>query len=100
MSYNADDPKQIKKAKKKAEFNDALKLDVIRGVMSTPAGRWWVYGFLDSCFIYGNPFVPGEPDTTAFNLGAANIGKILLADVQVACPDLYLTMINEAKGQK
>lgn len=98
MGYNANDENQVKKAKKEAEFNDALKLDVIRNVMRTAAGRRWLYGILDMCYIYGNPFTPGQSDVTAFNLGQANIGKILLADIQAATPDLYLTMIQEAKG--
>jgi hypothetical protein len=98
MGYDANDPKQIAKAKKQAEFNDALKLDVIRGIMASPAGRQWIYGILERCHIYGNPFTPGQSDSTAFNLGEANIGRIFLSDVQSAAPDLYLTMIQEAKN--
>lgn len=98
MAYNSSDEKQVKKARKKAEFDDALRLDVIRSVMQTAPGRLWIYGMLEECHIYGNPFVPGQPDVTAFNLGEANRGKRLLADVQNACPDLYLTMIQEAKN--
>ncbi len=98
MGYNANDEKQVRKAKKEAQFNDALKLDVVRNVMQTAAGRRWLYGILDMCYIYGNPFAPGQGDVTAFNLGQANIGKILLVDIQMATPDLYLTMIQEAKN--
>lgn len=98
MAYNADDPKQVKTARKRVEQEEALKHDVIRNIMITPHGRKWIYGWLDQCFIYGNPFVPGQPDASAFNMGMANIGKVLLADVQVAAPDLYMQMIREAKG--
>ncbi len=98
MVYNADDKKQVKKARDDADLSAALALDVIRNVMKTPAGRQWMYGILDMCHIYGNPFIPGQQDVTAFNLGQANIGKVLLGNIQSACPDLYLTMIQEAKG--
>ena len=97
MGYNADDPTQVAQAKKSAEFDDALKLDVVRSIMSTPAGRKWIYGILERCHIYGNPFVPGQSDSTAFNLGEANIGRIFLADVQAAASEDYLTMLREAK---
>ncbi len=98
MAYNADDEKQVKTAQKKAKLNEAIKLDVIRGVMNTASGRQWIYGFLESCHIYGNAFCPGQSDVTAFNLGEENVGKRLLADVQNSAPDLYLQMINEAKS--
>ncbi len=98
MPYNADDEKQVKKAKQDSEFNDALRLDVIRGVMGTPGGRKWMYGLLEMCHCYHTSFMPGQPDTSAFREGERNIGLQLLADVQSAAPDLYLTMIQEAKG--
>lgn len=97
MPYNADDANQVKEAKKQAEFDYALKLDVVRNIMKKPAGRRWVYSILERCHIYGNPFVPGQADSTAFNLGEANIGRALLADVQEAASELYLTMLKEAK---
>ena len=98
MGYNPNDEKQVAKARKQAEFDAALRLDVIKGVMQSVAGRQWIYSWLQRCHIYGNTFILGSPDGTAFNCGEENIGKQLLADVQQSCPDLYLTMINEAKG--
>ncbi len=98
MAYDANDEKQVAEARKNAEFNKALELDVIRGIMKSPAGRKWIYGKLERCHIYGNPFVPGESDTTAFNLGEANIGRVFLADVQEAASEEYLVMLREAKN--
>lgn len=97
MGYNSDDPKQVKKAKDKAELAHAMKIDIVKGVMSTPPGRKWIYGILERCHIYGNPFVPGQSDVTAFNLGEANIGRSFLADVQEAASEDYLVMLREAK---
>ena len=98
MVYNANDEKQVKKAKKRAEFDKAAELGVIRDIMSTPLGRAWIYKKLEICHIYGNPFVPGEGDTTAFKLGEANIGRMFLADVQEAASEMYLVMLKEAKS--
>ena len=100
MAYNADDPEQVKKAKKRAEQEEALKNDVIKNIMSTPAGRAWVYELLNRCHIYHTPFVQGHPDVTAFNCGEQNFGNQLLADVQIAASGDYLTMIKEAKASK
>lgn len=98
MSYNADDPKQVKKAKDRAELDEAMKLDVLKNIMGIPAGRKWIYSILERCHIYGNPFVPGQADSTAFNLGESNIGRIFLADVQAAASEDYLVMLREAKA--
>ncbi len=97
MAYDANDEKQVKSAKKQAKFDDALRLDVIKTVMQSPPGRSWIYNWLSRCHIYSTPFILGHPDVTAFNCGEQNIGQQLIADVQAAAPDLYLTMINEAK---
>ena len=98
MAYDANDKEQVKKAKRKVEVDSALALDVVRNIMQSATGRAWIYNKLEQCHIYGNPFIPGQADTTAFNLGEANQGKILLAEVQAAAPDLYLTMLQEAKN--
>lgn len=98
MVYNADDPKQVKNAKDKAALDDAMKLGEIKNVMQSYPGRAWIYSMLARCSIYEEPFVMGYPDGTAFNNGKANIGRQLLAEVQQAAPDLYLTMIQEAKA--
>lgn len=98
MAYDANDPKQVKKAQKRAELDLALRLDEIKKVMQTIPGRAWIYDMLDRCHAHHTPFTQGEPDTTNFKLGAQNWGFTLLAEVQQAAPELYLQMINEAKS--
>lgn len=97
-TYNASDERQVKKARRKAAQAQAIKHDVVRKVMSSAPGRAWIYEMLDACHIYHTPFMVGNPDGTAFNLGEHNRGLALLADVQAAAPDLYLQMIQEAKN--
>lgn len=98
MAYNADDEKQVKKAKKKAEIESAIKLDVIRNVMNTAPGRAWIYDQLAFAHIFSTTFIQGSPDASAFSEGERNGGLRLLADVQAASPDLYIQMIKEAKA--
>ncbi len=98
MAYNADDEKQVKKARKQAQFDEALKLDVIKGVMGTIPGRQWIYDMLNSAHMFHTTFILGSPDGSAFAEGERNHGLRLLVDVQNAAPDLYLLMVQEAKG--
>jgi hypothetical protein len=98
MGYDANDEKQVKKARKQAEFDHALKLDVIRSVMGSAPGRIWAYSILERCHCFSTSFIAGAPDASAFREGERNIGLQFLADIQEATPDLYLTMIQEAKS--
>jgi hypothetical protein len=50
--------------------------------------------------IYGNPFVPGQADTTAFNLGMANVGKRIMGDILKAAPEQYLKMCKEGSTER
>lgn len=77
--------------------NDA---DVLRRLMHTPEGRSWLYRKLEVCQIYGNAFMPGQADTTAFQLGMQNVGKMLLAEAMDASGDLYLLMRGEAREEE
>lgn len=98
MAYDANDPKQVEKAKKQAEIDGALKLDEIRKVMQSAPGRRWMNELLERCHCFHTSFISGAPDASAFREGERNIGLQILADIQNAAPDLYLTMIQEAKG--
>ncbi len=98
MGYNPNDPEQVAKARKRAEKTEALKLEVIRNVMSTSAGRKWIYGILERCHMYSTSFIQGSPDGTAFNEGARNQGIQLFLEVESAAPADYIKMVREAKA--
>lgn len=97
--YDASDPQAVNLARKKSSRRTADRLEMVKAMMELPRGREWMYNLLDSCFIFGNPFVPGQPDSTAFNLGMANVGKRILQDINTAAPDQYMLMLKEAKGK-
>lgn len=98
MGYDANDEKQVKKARKQAEIDAAMRLDTIRNIMSTPPGRKWIYEMLERCHCYSTSFIAGAPDASAFREGERNIGLQLLADVQTAASETYLAMLKEAKN--
>ena len=97
MAYNADDPKQVRKAKKEADLSNAIHADVTKQIMSTAAGRKWMHSLLEQCHCFHTSIVFGEQDKTAFREGERNIGNYLLAHVQAACPEFYLIMLKESK---
>lgn len=97
--YDASDPKAVNNARKKAGRKKADELEAVRVVMGTAQGRAWMFNLLESCMIFGNPFVPGQPDSTAFNLGQANVGKRLLSDIMVAAPEQYMAMCKEGNSK-
>lgn len=98
--YNSSDPAHIAKAEKKSVKKKANRLRVISAIMEHADGRKWMYGLLERCHIFGNPFCPGQSDSTAFNLGEANIGRLIMADVLAACPESYTLMCVEGKDGK
>lgn len=93
--YDASDPKAVNNARKKAGRKKASELEVVRTIMSTTQGRAWMYSLLESCFIFGNQFVAGMPDSTAYNCGMSNVGKRIMQDIMKSAPDLYLKMCKE-----
>lgn len=96
--YDTADPQQVNTARKKAARKDRERLDVVRGLMTLPEGRAWLYGLLDRCHIFENVFVPGQPDATGFRCGERNVGLSVLADIMAVAPDEYATMCKEAKS--
>lgn len=98
-TYNSSDPVQVEGARKKAGKKKVERLRVVGAIMEHADGRKWLYGILERCHIFGNPFVPGQSDSTAFNLGEANIGRLILSDCLAANSESYTIMMTENSGK-
>lgn len=96
-TYNAEDPKQYAAAQKKAQREKYQREETIRLLMSKKDGRAWVHHILVQGDMFGNPHVRGDPYDTAFNIGMANLAKLIWQDVEAASPESCLLMIKEAK---
>lgn len=94
--YDANDPDQVHRRRNEVARRERERLDFIHKIMVMQSGRKWIYGFMEDCSIYGNPFVQGDMYATAFKLGEQNTGKKLLADVQ-RFKELYCLMLQENK---
>lgn len=95
--YNASDPEQVNKARKKSARARKEELDFIVAIMSNKAGRRWLFNLITTCNPFGNPVIPGDTHLTYHNIGAQNIGKKLLQDINEGAPKEYILMMQESR---
>lgn len=98
MVGNAADKKQVNDAKNKEKLSRDKELDDIRQVLSTPSGRRFYWGLLGFCGVFESSFTGNSQ--TFFLEGKRQVGLKMLADLNEAQPDAYVTMMNEAKGDE
>jgi hypothetical protein len=65
----------------------------LRVLMLSPAGRRFIRRLLDP--MLGSSFVPGAPESTAFNEGRRSIALALLSEVQRVAPQSYALLRRE-----
>lgn len=92
---NAADPQQVKDAGVRDKRVRERQLGDFRAVMELSAGRRFIARLLDTCGFQKLSFT-GNAETY-FNEGRRAIALEVWADINAAAPDLYFTMINEAK---
>lgn len=68
-------------------------LDDIDFIMSRPEGRRFIWSLMERTGIYVTSFTGNSE--TFFREGQRNIGLMYLAEINQACPEKYLQMINE-----
>lgn len=99
MTYDGSNRKQIRQREKASKLAEANRIAYVRRIMSDQVGREWLYDLLSSCAVFGEPFVRGSADATAYNLGRQAVGKQLFADAIVHCPSEYLLMMQESAAK-
>lgn len=72
---------------------------VVQDLLHTPQGRAWFYRRLDECNMFGDPFVQGSSDGTAYMLGRQSIGKMLWLEAEGAAAELVLLMKREHEAE-
>lgn len=95
MTYNAGDRGAVERRAKDFKHEEKRRLNFLRNCMASGEGRDFFYSLLARCHCHHSPWVRGETDATAFNLGEQNIGLMILADLVKASPELYLKMLSE-----
>jgi len=97
--YDTSDKEQVNRARKKASRTRADRLKFVEAAMTMEQGRAWFYDFLIRCHVFNTPF-DDDPCRHAFRAGEANIGLMVLSDIQESAPDNYTKMIKENKSKK
>jgi hypothetical protein len=95
MMYDASDRSHVKDAERSARVSARERQQIVIAIMGQMGSRAWMHELLVNCHIFAPSFT-GEALTSAFNEGQRNIGLILMADIMSACPNLYVTMMEEA----
>lgn len=91
---NAADKSKVDNQRRDADFQAReARLD-LQQVLATPRGRRWVWRVLSLARIYEQSFT-GDPLTTAFNEGRRAVGNQILAELNEAAPDAFVSMIRE-----
>jgi hypothetical protein len=99
-SYDASDETAENNAKRDEARKQREDHETLKRLLSHKNGRAWFYRVLEKCHIYGTPFMPGEAETTFFRLGQEDVGKRMMLEAVYACPDLYMTMLAEARKEE
>lgn len=95
---NAADEEQVERAGEREKRGRELELDDVRALMRNRPGRRFMWRVLDACGVFRSSFT-GD-NATFFNEGQRNIGLLLMADINEACPELYATMLAEARKRE
>lgn len=96
---NAADEEQVSRAAERQKTAREGELEDLAAMLANPQGRRVMWRLLEACGIFRSSF-SAEAGLTAFNEGARNIGLMLLADINEACPQMYVTMLNEARARE
>lgn len=100
MNPDELDDLELREEAQKRKLRRENELIDVQQVMMTKCGRALIWRQLSRLNVYGNPFVAGMPDVTAFQCGERNAGLWLLQEVMEACPDLYAKMQEEQNVQE
>ena len=82
MTPNASDRKSVRELEKRARIADRARAEVITSIMSTLAGRSWMWDRLSSCHVFVTTF-NGDALQSAFQEGQRSMGLALLAGANV-----------------
>jgi hypothetical protein len=95
---NAADESQVRRATEKQENSRDFELADLESVMSTPAGRRFIWRVLERCKVFGTVW-----DGSArihYNSGQQDIGHWVMAEVGAADEDALFLMMKEAKHRE
>lgn len=98
-SYDANNPEQINKARKKAGRAKSDDLEVVKAIMDLPSGRAWFYRILSRCGTFTAPAYNNQHDTDR-GIGRQIVGHWILEDIMNSSPEKFWQMYKENRSRK
>jgi hypothetical protein len=99
QAYNAGDAQHVAKRQKSQKTRDLQKASALKGIMSIPEGRMWMWDLIGRCGVYHSSYSP-DALAMAFHEGHRNIGLHLTAEINRLSPELYARMVNENQDRE
>lgn len=96
--FDASNPEHVEKRKLQALRQEKEQREVFATLLSAPAGRNWLWRFLEDLKMFSTTFVPGMPDASVYNEGRRSVAIQFWADLERAAPDALILMRKE-RGQ-
>ena len=97
--YNAADRKQVVRAEKAAKLADLNRREVLVQLVSTPAGRQWLWERLARANIFETVY-QDDPHRMYFLEGKRSEGLDLLGDWMQFAPDQFIEAMREANARR
>lgn len=94
--YDAED--LLERDAKNREQVARQKFDDLRSVLSTVEGRRFIWTLLGECGIFRSSYTDSV-DRTIYMEGHRQTGLNLLKQIEVACPDRFIQMMQEHFGK-
>jgi len=94
-SFDASDAKQVREREQRAIRREKESREVVATLLSTPAGRNWMWQLLEAAHCFELSFSPDSQSVTAFREGERNIGLSLIAQITRTAPESFIQMMRE-----
>jgi len=99
MAYDAGNRKDVRALEKESKFENQQRMEVIKGIMSVPPGRKWMYDLLFRCHVFSTSY-SDLGLRMSFMEGQREVAIWVLTDIMSACPDSYVEMMREANERQ
>lgn len=76
------------------------ELEDLKVVVSTPAGKRFVWKYLEFCGVFRLSFDSNDSHVSAFNEGRRNVGLALLSDMSEGSPEILLELLKNRTQTK
>lgn len=93
-TFDAGDEGHVQRGKTKAQLRRQQEMSYLKGILSTPAGKDFIWRLLGACGVYEESFTGNS--TTFYKEGKRSIGLWVIKEINEADKNAYINMQKEA----